>query len=173
MGAAVSRHRRYAQQSHLLDRLPRRAASVGSGRAAYARLRAAKSQPQLTEIKTLLTAAQPVYGEGTDQQAAIDFVLRQWPRFAAYAQQGDLPIDNNDAERALRMIVIGRKNWMLVGSEDAAPSAAALFTVMESCRLCGVEPRAYLSHVVKQLHAGASADVLTPRTLSTQFPLRE
>ncbi len=113
-----------------------------------------ESQPQLTEIKTLLTAAPAAaYGEGTDQQAAIDFVLRQWPRFAAYAQQGDLPIDNNDAERALRMIVIGRKNWMLVGSEDAAPSAQPC---SRSWRAAPPRrgARAYLSHVVKQLRAG-------------------
>jgi hypothetical protein len=72
------------------------------------------------------------------------------------------------------MIVVGRKNWMLIGSEDAAPHAAMLFSVMESCRLCGVEPRAYLTHVVDRLHAGGTlAEDLTPRALAERFPLRE
>ncbi len=63
---------------------------------------------------------------------------------------------------------------MLIGSEDAAQHAAILFSIMESCRLCTVEPRAYLTHVVARLHAGGTPpEELTPRALAKQFPLRE
>lgn len=140
----------------------------------YARLRAERSQPQLVRINQLLVQTQPCYPKGSDQRKAIDFLLNHWDGFTAYAQRGDLPVDNNDAERALRMIVVGRKSWMLIGSEDAAPAAATLFTVVESCRLCRVEPRAYLNHVVQQLHKGVTDPaLLTPRALVADFPLRE
>ena len=142
--------------------------------AIYTRLRNERSKPQLTIIHDLLLPASDQYPKGTDQRKAIDFLIKNWPSLIIYAEGGELPIDNNDVERAFRMIVIGRKNWMLIGSEDAAPHAAALFSIMESCRLCTVEPRAYLTYVVNRLHAGgASPEDLTPQALADRFPLRE
>ena len=142
--------------------------------AVFTKLRSQRSKPQLAIIHDLLLPASDQYPKGTDQRKAIDFLINHWPTFTVYAENGELPVDNNDIERAFRMIVVGRKNWMLIGSEDAAPHAAVLFSVMESCRLCGVEPRAYLTHVVDRLHAGGtSPDNLTPRALAESFPLRE
>ena len=142
--------------------------------AIYTQLRGERSKPQLAIIHKLLHPASDHYPKGTAQRKALDFLSKHWPSFTVYTEGGELPIDNNDVERAFRMIVIGRKNWMLIGSEDAAPHAAALFSVMESCRLCKVEPRAYLTHVVEQLHAGATPpEELTPRALAERFPLRE
>lgn len=142
--------------------------------AIYTRLRNEYSRPQLAIIHELLQPASDQYPKGTDQRKGIDFLIKNWTSFTVYADAGDLPVDNNDAERAFRMIVVGRKNWMLIGSEDAAPHAAALFSVMESCRLCKVEPRAYLTHVVERLHAGGTPpEELTPRALAKKFPLRE
>ena len=125
-------------------------------------------------IQTLLLSASDQYPKGTEQRKATDFLIKNWPTFTIYAEDGGLPIDNNDVERAFRMIVVGRKNWMLIGSEDAAPHAASLFSIMESCRLCGVEPRAYLNHVVERLHTGGTPpEEMTPRALAKKFPLRE
>jgi hypothetical protein len=142
--------------------------------AVYSQLRNEYSKPQLAILHQLLQPASDQYPKGTDQRKGIDFLIKNWPSFTVFADAGDLPVDNNDAERAFRMIVVGRKNWMLIGSEDAAPHAAALFSIMESCRLCKVEPRAYLTHVVERLHAGGtSPEDLTPRALAKKFPLRE
>jgi transposase len=142
--------------------------------AVYTQLRNDYSKPQLAIIHELLQPASDQYPKGTDQRTGIDFLIKNWPSFTAFADAGDLPIDNNDIERAFRMIVVGRKNWMLIGSEDAAPHAAALFSIMESCRLSKVEPRTYLTHVVERLHAGGtSPEDLTPRALAKKFPLRE
>ena len=144
------------------------------GIAVYTRLRAERSTPQLATIEQLLLPARACYTKGTEQRKAIDFLINNWPSFTIYANGGDLPIDNNDCERAFRMIVVGRKNWMLIGSEDAAQHAAILFSIMESCRLCKVEPRTYLTYVVDRLHAGGtSPQELTPRALAQRFPLRE
>lgn len=142
--------------------------------AVYTQIREERSKPQLRLIHELLIPASGQYPKGTDQRRTIDYLITHWPAFIIYAEGGELPIDNNDVERAFRMIVVGRKNWMLIGSEDAAPYAAVLFSVMESCRLCKVEPRTYLTHVVGCLHAGGiSPEELTPRALAEQFPLRE
>jgi transposase len=142
--------------------------------AVYTRLRAERAKPLLDALHAALPPASESYPKGTDQRKAIDFLIRHWPSFTVYADGGELPIDNNDCERAFRMIVVGRKNWMLIGSEDAAQHAAILFSVMESCRLCTVEPRAYLTHVIARLHAGGTPPAeLTPRALAKQFPLRE
>jgi transposase len=85
---------------------------------------------------------------------AISYILDRWPALTAYTTRGDLPIDNNQAERVLRPIVIGRKNWYFVGSEDATAWAATNFTLFESCRLAKVEPRAWLRAVIARIHAG-------------------
>jgi transposase len=130
-----------------------------------------RAGPQLAEIRRLLDAALPRYTPGSDMRKAIDYILDRWASFTAYIERGDLPIDNNAAERTIRPIVIGRKNWMLIGSEDAAPHAADLYTIFESCRLSKVEPRAYLAHVIAALHAGGTnTAALTPAALASRFP---
>jgi transposase len=141
--------------------------------AVYTRLRAERSKPQLAKIQRMLTESRGRYPEGSDQRLAIAYILDDWAAFVAYAERGDLPIDNNDCERALRMIVVGRKSWMFIGSEDAAQPAADIFSVMESCRRCRVEPRAYMQYVVERLHAkDTPPEQLTPRAMKTRFPLR-
>jgi len=130
-----------------------------------------QSLPQLEVIRLALEAATLRYAPGSEMRKAIDYIRERWSAFTAYCERGDLPIDNNAAERAIRPIVIGRKNWLFIGSEDAAPHAADLYTIFESCRLSKVEPRAYLAHVIASLHAGhADAATLTPAMLADKFP---
>lgn len=150
------------------------ACAHATGEAAIAmrhQFRRERAGPQLVEIRRLLDAALPRYTPGSDTRKAIDYILDRWAAFTAYTKRGDLPIDNNAAERTIRPIVIGRKNWMLIGSEDAAPHAADLYTIFESCRLSKVEPRAYLAHVIAALHAGGTDPAeLTPAALASRFP---
>lgn len=150
------------------------AAAHATGEAAIAlrlQIRRERAGPQLIAIRALLDQARPRYTENSDMRKAIDYILNRWPAFTAYIERGDLPIDNNAVERTIRPIVIGRKNWLLIGSEDAAPHAADLYTVFESCRLSKVEPRAYLAHVIAALHAGgADPATLTPAALANRFP---
>jgi len=145
-----------------------------SGDAAIAcrlRFRRDHTIPQLARIRALLDEAFPRYTPKSGMFNAIVYLTERWTSFTAYAERGDLPIDNNAAERVIRPIVIGRKNWLLIGSEDAAPHAADLYTVFESCRLSRVEPRAYLAHVISQLHAGnRDPGTLTPAALASRFP---
>lgn len=62
-----------------------------------------------------------------------------------------LPLDNTRAERSLRKIVVGRKNWMFYGSDTHAESAAAIFSIIASCRMYGIDPHQYLDDVFRLL----------------------
>ncbi len=136
------------------------------------RARQEQAVPLLADIHALLARHRDRYLPGSGLRTAIDYLLDRWPCFTAYTQRGDLPIDNNQAERVIRPIVIGRKNWLFVGSEDATAWAAINHTIFESCRLARVEPRAYLRHVIASLHAGATdARDLTPERCAQRFPL--
>jgi hypothetical protein len=142
--------------------------------AIYSRLRAEQSKPQLDKLHSRLSALSPRYPEGTGQRQAFDYLLTRWECFTLYSKSGEIPIDNNDCERAQRAVVIGRKNWLLVGSDDAAQPAADLYTVMESCRLNHVDPRRYLPFVVDGIHKGRTDfDAMTPRAVAAQFSLRK
>ena len=128
--------------------------------------------PLLAAIHARLTQHREHAPPGSGLRTAIDYLLARWPCFTAYTARGDLPIDNNQAERAIRPIVIGRKNWLFVGSEDATAWAAINHTIFESCRLARVEPRAYLRHVIASLHTGsAKPEDLTPERCAKRFPM--
>jgi len=68
-----------------------------------------------------------------------------------YAEDGAFAIDNNAAERALRTVVLGRKNWLFAGSDRGGETAAILYTFMATCRQLGVEPFVYLRDVLMRL----------------------
>jgi transposase len=157
---------------HEADRAITSAHATGAAALALRlQFRRERAGPQLIAIRRLLDEARPRYTPGSEMRKAIDYIRDRWPAFTAYIERGDLPIDNNAAERSIRPIVIGRKNWMLIGSEDAAPHAADLYTIFESCRLSKVEPRAYLAHIIAAIHAGqVDPATLTPAALASQFP---
>ena len=118
------------------------------------RRRQADSRPILDGIRTACVEALPRYTDTDPMRTALAYLIDRWAAFTAYIARGDLPIDNNQAERVLRPIVIGRKNWYFVGSEDATDWAATNFTIFESCRLAKVDPRAWLRATIGRLHAG-------------------
>lgn len=84
----------------------------------------------------------------------MQYALTRWEALALYTTDGRLGIDNNPAERALRGIAITRKNFLFLGSEAGGNRAAALYTVLESARLNGINPEAYLADVIDQMAKG-------------------
>jgi len=82
---------------------------------------------------------------------AATYTRNQWVALNRYVEDGDLAIDNNFAERAMRPIAIGRKNWLFVGSERAGERAAVLTSLIASCKNNLVEPWAYLKDVFERL----------------------
>ena len=89
---------------------------------------------------------------------AATYTLNQWDALCRYVEDGELTIDNNRAERAMRPLAIGRKNWLFVGSPLAGERAAILFTLIASCKENLVEPWAYLRDVFTRLPQGLSEE---------------
>lgn len=82
---------------------------------------------------------------------AIDYALSNWAGLRRYLDDGNVPIDNNAAENAVRPLAIGRKNWLFVGSQQAGVRAAVVLSLIESAKLNGHDPWAYLKDVFERL----------------------
>ena len=84
---------------------------------------------------------------------AISYALSNWKALTRYCEDGDLEIDNNGAERSLRGVVVGRKNWMFFGSDRGGRTAAILNSLITSCKRNQVEPFAYLKDIFERISA--------------------
>ena len=82
---------------------------------------------------------------------AIGYALNNWTALVRYTEQGFLAIDNNVAEREMKRIAIGRKNWLFVGSDNGGRTAAVLFSFTSTCHRLGIDPWAYLQDVLTRL----------------------
>lgn len=91
---------------------------------------------------------------------AATYTRNQWTALNRYVEDGELSIDNNAAERAMRPVAIGRKNWLFVGSPMAGERAAILMSLVASCKSTSVEPWAYLKDLFTRLPALGTADEL-------------
>jgi hypothetical protein len=84
----------------------------------------------------------------------ITYALKRWPALTRYCEDGRLEIDNLIAERALRGVAVGRRNWLFAGSKAGGERAAAIYSIIETCKLNGVEPFAYISGVMQKIAEG-------------------
>jgi len=82
---------------------------------------------------------------------AIDYSLSNWRALTRYLDDGNVPIDNNAAENAVRPLCVGRKNWLFVGSQQAGERAAVVMSLIESAKLNGHDPWVYLKDVFERL----------------------
>ena len=96
---------------------------------------------------------------------AVSYALKQWDYLEKYVDDGEYPIDNNRVERDIRPVATGRKAWLFADTQSGANASATLFSIMLSCRANGVEPYAYLRHVLTELpqrEAGCDVSDLLP-----------
>ena len=82
---------------------------------------------------------------------AMDYSLKRWPAFARFLDDGRICMSNNAAERTVRGVAVGRRNWTFCGSDSGGRRAAAIYTLIETCKLCGVDPRAWLADILARL----------------------
>src|SRR6202007_3228304 len=82
---------------------------------------------------------------------AIGYALNNWTALVRYTEAGFLSIDNNVAEREMKRIAIGRKNWLVVGSEQGGGTRAVLYSLTTTCQRLAIEPWAYLQAVLTRL----------------------
>jgi transposase len=83
--------------------------------------------------------------------AAIQYALSRWPALTRYTTDGRLEISNNAAERAIRPLAMGRKNWTFAGSDEGGKRAAVMYTLIESAKMNGLDPEAYLCNVIARI----------------------
>ena len=82
---------------------------------------------------------------------ALGYALNQQAELRRVLLDGDIPLDNTRAERALRNIVVGRKNWLFYGTDTHAEAAAAIFSIIATCRLHGMDPFVYFDEILRVL----------------------
>jgi len=122
-------------------------------------LRQLKSVPILATIKTWLDSEKELVLPRSPMAAAITYTLNQWDALNRYTQQGFLDIDNNAAERAMKRIAIGRRNWLFAGHDQAAASHARLYSLLASAERHGLNPQAYLTSVLAKIGQTKLSDV--------------
>jgi hypothetical protein len=127
-------------------------------------LRQAESRPILEDIKNYLQAEKPKVLPKSPMGVAIDYTLSNWEALLRYTEDGDLEIDNNGAERSLRPIVVGRRNWLFYGSDKGGRTAAVLSSLIASCKRLHIEPFAYLRDLFARIstHPHQRLDELLP-----------
>jgi transposase len=132
------------------------------------RLRQQQAVPELTALRHWLDEQHQQVLPKSPMGQAITYALNQWDALVRYTTQGFLAIDNNAAERALRAIAIGRKNWLFCGSDNGGHTAAVLFSMTSTCQRHRLDPFAYLRDVLPKLAAAP----LTAEQLAALLPDR-
>ena len=117
------------------------------------------AKPILKKIYRWLKYNQPSAPPKSPLGSAINYALNHWQAFNNYLRDGILDIDNNQAERAIRPLVIGRKNYLFAGSDKGAENAAVIYSLIESCKMLDINPFNYLKDVLKRLPTTLSKDI--------------
>jgi transposase len=128
------------------------------------RLRQAHAKPILDDLESWLHAQLPKISGKSELAKAIRYALARMRKLRPYLDQGCLEADNNGAERALKPVALGRKNYIFVGSAGGGRSAAIAYTLIGSAKLNGVDPQAWLTEVLGQIadHKITRIDELLP-----------
>jgi len=120
-------------------------------------LRQELSVSRLEDFKTWLESLQATTGGSVLPKSpmgqAITYVLNQWKALCVYTTDGELNIDNNVSENALRRIAVGRKNWLFCGSDNGGKTAAILFSLIANCQRHHVDPFVYLKDILTRIAA--------------------
>jgi len=114
-------------------------------------LRREQSAPEVEALRERLVEIRSQILPGCKLAEACNYAQGQWPRLVKFLEHGELEIDNNWAENAMRPVALGRKNWLHIGDEKAGPRIAAILSVIETCRRLKIPVRDYLLDVLPRL----------------------
>ena len=115
------------------------------------RMRNEQSRPLLAELQTWLRGQRARLSAKSETAKAIDYALKRWTALTRFLDDGRLCMSNNAAERALRCVAVGRRNWTFAGSDEGGRRAAALYTLIETAKLNDIDPHAWLADVLARL----------------------
>lgn len=136
-----------------LYEVEREATALGVDHDARRKLRLEKSAPILDEIRAWAQKQLSLEPPGSEYRRACNYLLKHEAALHRFLEDGALPLDNNEAERALRSVAQGRKSWLFAGSDAGAERAATLCTILTTCKLNGVNPWEYLRDVFTKLNS--------------------
>jgi hypothetical protein len=127
--------------------------SIGTVRIADERQAARQelAKPLWEKLQKWLELERRLVVDGGPAAAAIDYTLKHWQALTRHLEDGAVPIDNNHLERQIKPWAMGRKAWMFVGSELAGQRAAMVMSLVQSAKLNGHDPFAYLGDVLRRL----------------------
>ena len=114
-------------------------------------IRQTRARPLLESLHEWLESCLPKLSQKSDTTAAVKYALGRWEALTRYAEEGSLEIDNNAAERALRAVALGRKNYLFAGSDKGGERAAVLYSLIGTAKLNGLDPESYLRDVLSRL----------------------
>ncbi len=128
------------------------------------RVRQELSAPLVAELEAWMREMRPKLSRGHDLAKAIDYMLKRWPSFTRFLDDGRICLSNNAAERALRGIALGRKSWLFAGSDRGGRRAAAMYSLIVTAKMNGNDPQAWLADVLSRLagHPASRLDELLP-----------
>ena len=132
--------------------------------------RQARAGPLLKELHAWLSAMLGRVSAKSELAAAIGYSLTRWQALTRYLKDGRIEIDNNAAERALRGVSLGRKNYLFMGSDAGGERAAAIYSLVETAKLNGLDPQGYLHEVLGRIadHPINRIDELLPWNIGQQ-----
>ena len=107
--------------------------------------------PVLEKIKEVLDHFSLTLTPKNQLAVASTYSLKRWNKLALYTQNGQLEIDNNPIENAIRPVAVGRKNYLFAGSHDSAQRAAVAYTILAACKTANINPSEYLADVLQKL----------------------
>ena len=116
-----------------------------------AAIRQARAGPLLESLREWLRHTLSRVSKKSELAKAIGYVLTRWTALTRYRDDGRIEIDNNAAERALRAVASGRKNYLFCGSDAGGERAAAMYSLIGTAKLNGLDPEAYLRHVIERI----------------------
>jgi len=119
--------------------------------AARLELRQSTSQPVVAALKVRLVQIRQQVTPASALAKACDYALGQWTRLEVYLTDGEVEIDNNWCEGAMRPVALGRRNWLHLGDQSAGPKLAAIISLVETCRRLDLPLREYLSDILPRL----------------------
>jgi transposase len=123
------------------------------------RIRQSRSRPVVDALHQWLLLSRKKVTHGTATAKAMDYSLKRWVALTRFVDDGRLPVDNNWIENQIRPIAIGRNNWLFAGSLRAGKRAAAVMSLIQSARLNGHDPYAYLKDVLTRLPTQRASQV--------------
>ena len=128
------------------------------------RLRQQRAKPIALVLHAWLVAQRLRVPDGSGTAKALDYSLKRWVALTRYVDDGAVPIDNNHIEQQIRPVALGRRNWLFAGSLRAGRRAAAVMSLIQSAKLNGHDPHAYLKDVLTRLptHPNNRIDELLP-----------